>query len=95
MTTPDIRSVTEAKSQLSAIVDEVNRTQHRVTLTVNGRAAAVVISPQELAAMEETLFWLAQTGTLDDIERASQDQARDELVDENHVRRAFGNPKDA
>lgn len=95
MTTPDIRSVTDAKSQLSAIVDEVNRTQHRVTLTVNGRAAAVLISPHELAAMEETIFWLTQNGTLDDIERASHEQAAGQLADEAQVRRAFGNPKDA
>jgi len=48
----------ELRARLSAVVDEVERTAERVTITRNGHPVAVVISVDDLAAMEETLAWL-------------------------------------
>ena len=36
------------------------RTHERVTITKNGRPAAVLISAEDLDAMEETLYWASQ-----------------------------------
>lgn len=47
--------LTEAKAKLSELVGQVADLQERVVLTRNGRAAAVLISPDDLESLEETL----------------------------------------
>ncbi len=46
---------TDARNRLSELIDEVTRTHERVTITRHGHAVAVLISPEDLAALEETL----------------------------------------
>lgn len=46
---------TDARNRLSELVDEVERTHERVTILRHGHPAAVLISPDDLATMEETL----------------------------------------
>ena len=48
----------EVRARLSALVDEVDRTAQRITITRNGVPIAVVLSVDDLAALEETLAWL-------------------------------------
>jgi antitoxin YefM len=43
----------EVKAKLSEMVDRVEHTHDRITVTRNGRPAAVIISPDELASLEE------------------------------------------
>jgi antitoxin YefM len=57
---------TEVKAHLSELVDRVAREHDRVVVTRNGRPVAVLISPDELAGLEETLDLLS-----DDDARAS------------------------
>ena len=40
---------------MSEVVERVEKQHERVTITRNGRAAAVLISPEDLAELEETL----------------------------------------
>lgn len=49
----------EVKAKLSEMVDRVEHTHDRITVTRNGRPAAVLISPDELASLEETLELLS------------------------------------
>ncbi|MFN3218554.1 MAG: type II toxin-antitoxin system Phd/YefM family antitoxin [Acidimicrobiales bacterium] len=51
--------LSEAKAKFSEVVDEVDRTHERVTVTRNGRPIAVVVSTDDLEAMEETLAILS------------------------------------
>ncbi|PSK92266.1 prevent-host-death family protein [Murinocardiopsis flavida] len=51
--------LTEVRNRLSELVEDIERTHERVTITRNGAAAAVLISPDDLAALEETLDVLA------------------------------------
>ena len=46
---------TEAKAHLSEIVDRVLREQESVVVTRNGRPAAVLLSPDDLDSLEETV----------------------------------------
>ncbi len=48
----------DVRARLSAIVDEVERTAERVTITRNGVPVVVLMSLDDLAAIEETLAWL-------------------------------------
>jgi prevent-host-death family protein len=50
---------TEARNRLSELIDEVARTHDRIEITRHGHAVAVIISPDDLAALEETLEVLA------------------------------------
>lgn len=45
----------EARDRLSEYVADVERTHERVTITRHGRPAAVLISADDLASIEETL----------------------------------------
>lgn len=43
------------KAKFSELVDRVERQQERVIVTRNGRPAAVLLSPDDLESLEETL----------------------------------------
>lgn len=63
MTTIQIMSDTlplaEVKAKFSEMVDRVERTHDRITVTRNGRRAVVLISPEELESLEDTLDLLS------------------------------------
>ena len=46
-------SLSEAKMKLSALVDEVHRTDQTVVITRNGAPVAVLVSPDELESWRE------------------------------------------
>ena len=48
-------SLSYVKAHLSEIVDRVENAQERVTITRNGKTAGVIIHPDDLESLEETL----------------------------------------
>jgi antitoxin YefM len=62
--------LSEIKKRLSEIVDGVESTHDRVILTRNGRAAAVIMSPDDLEALEETVEILSNPVAVRAIRRA-------------------------
>ena len=64
------------KAHLSEIVDHVEAEHDRVVLTRNGRAAAIIMSPEDLETLEETLDLLSSPNALKEIQ-----EARKELED--------------
>ena len=46
--------LSEAKARLSALVKRVHDLDEEVTITVNGRPAAILLSPDELDSLRET-----------------------------------------
>jgi prevent-host-death family protein len=60
----------EIKKRLSEMVDRVEHHHDRVVLTRRGRPAAVLISPDDLESMEETLDLLSTPGALGEIKTA-------------------------
>lgn len=65
-----IESLREVRDHFSDVVDRVQREHERVTVTRNGKAAAVILSPQDLAELEETLAILSDPEALADIREA-------------------------
>lgn len=55
MTLAEQLPLAEVKNRLSEVVDQVETQHARVTITKHGRPAAVVISADDLASLEETL----------------------------------------
>jgi antitoxin YefM len=65
-----IESLREVRDHFSDVVDRVQREHERVTVTRNGKAAAVILSPEDLAELEETLAVLSDPEALADIREA-------------------------
>lgn len=65
-----IESLREVRDHFSDVVDRVQREHARVTVTRNGKAAAVILSPDDLAQLEETLDVLSDPEALADIREA-------------------------
>jgi len=68
------------RDHLSEVVDRVQMQHERVTITRNGRAAAVLISPEDLAELEETLSVLSDARALADIREADAAYVRGDVV---------------
>ena len=65
-----IEPLRDVRNHFSDVIDRVEREHERVTVTRNGRAAAVIISPDDLAELEETLAVLSDPQALADIRQA-------------------------
>ena len=50
-----ILSLSEAKMKLSELIENVYSTDEEITITKNGRPAAVLISPEEFENLKETV----------------------------------------
>ncbi len=70
----------EARDHLSEYVADVQRTHNRVTITRYGQPAAVLISPDELESLDETVDILSIPGALEDIRQAEAEINRGEYV---------------
>jgi antitoxin YefM len=64
-----ILSVSEAKIKLSALVDIVASTDEEVTITKNGRPAAILVSPDEYESWKETIAVRTNQELMEEIKR--------------------------
>ena len=79
----------EIKAHLSQIVDRIEHEHDRVVLTRNGRAAAVIMSPDDLEVLEDTLELLSDPKALKEIDRARKGVARGEVVTAEELRAKY------
>ena len=77
MSTESLRTV---RDHLSEVIDRVERQHERVVVTRNGRPAAVLISPEDLAQLEETVDVLSDPEALSDIREADAAYARGDVL---------------
>jgi prevent-host-death family protein len=63
----------EIKKRLSEIVDGIEQRHDRVLLTRNGRPAAVLMSPDDLESLEETLEVLSAPAAMREIRKAERE----------------------
>jgi antitoxin YefM len=63
------------RDHLSEFVDRVEHQHERIMLTRSAHAAAVLISPEDLAQLEETIDVLSDPQALADIREADQSYA--------------------
>ncbi len=73
--------LTEARSRLSEIVDEVASTGSTIEISRHGRPLAVVVGYEEYESLLETLNILADETTMDAIAEAERDIASGDLTD--------------
>lgn len=75
-----VEPLRDVRNHFSEVIDRVEREHERVTVTRNGRAAAVIVSPEDLAELEETLAVLSDSDALADIREADAAYASGDVV---------------
>jgi len=80
-------SLANVKAHLSAIVGSVHDTHERVVITRNGEPAAVLIAPDDLAALEETLEILSDPALMAELAEARADIDAGTTVELSELRR--------
>jgi len=85
----DTLPLAQIKAHLSEIVDRVEREHDRIVLTRNGRPAAVIISPVDLEALEDTLDLLSDPGALEEIRAAQADAVEGRVLSAEDLRAKY------
>jgi antitoxin YefM len=79
-------SVSEAKDKLSTLVESVESTHEAVLITRHGKPAAVLISPEDLDSLQETLAWLSDPEHAAEMTEAEADAASGRMLSLDEVR---------
>jgi prevent-host-death family protein len=80
----------EARASLSELLDDVAATHEHIVITRKGRPAAIVVSPEEWEAVEETLEILQDAETLAALRESAEDVKAGRLFSLDEVRRELG-----
>ena len=79
----------EIKARLSEIVDQIEHEHERIILTRHGRPAAVIMSPEDLAALEDTLELLSDPSAMAEIEAARDEVAQGKTIGVDELRAEY------
>lgn len=82
--------VGEARNHLSELLGEVERTHERLTITRHGRPIAVVLSPEDLESLEETVDLLSTPGALAAVREGDAEIASGLRVSLEEIKAEFG-----
>jgi antitoxin YefM len=85
----DTLPLAEVKAKFSEMVDRVEHQHDRITVTRNGRPAAVLVSPDDLASLEETLELLSNPDAVAEIERARAEVRAGNVVRADELRAKY------
>ena len=80
----------EARDRLSEYVADVERTHERITITRHGHPAAVLISADDLASIEETLEILGTPGAMAAIREGQGDATAERFADNDEIKARYG-----
>ncbi|MGI8728935.1 MAG: type II toxin-antitoxin system Phd/YefM family antitoxin [Solirubrobacteraceae bacterium] len=82
--------LSDARSALSSVVERVATTHERVTITRNGRPAAVLVNPGDLESLEETLDLLSDPAAMQRLREGEAAVATGDVLDEDGLRDLVG-----
>lgn len=81
-----VLSLSEVKAKLSEVVDEIDTTHERVTVTRNGRPVVVLVSTDDIDAIEETVAILSDPTAVLQIEQGRAAIAAGDLASRDEIR---------
>ncbi len=79
----------DARDRFSALVTSVEQTHDRVTVTRNGVPAAMIVSPADVAELEETIAVLSSSELVRQLAESRAELARGEAIDAPDDREAL------
>jgi antitoxin YefM len=77
------------KAKFSEMVDRVEHTHDRIIVTRNGRPAAVLISPDELESLEDTLELLSDPEVMRQLDEARHAYKSGDFITGEELRSRF------
>ncbi len=77
------------KSKFSEMVDRVEHTHDRIIVTRNGRPAAVLISPEELESLEDTLDLLSDPEAMRELAESKSANESGDYIEGDDLRRRY------
>lgn len=80
-----VMSFTDARNRLSELIEDVERTHERIEITRHGHPVAVLISPDDLAALEETLDVLSSPEAMRQLAESRAAIAAGDLLDADQL----------
>ena len=89
VTISETMPLADVKAHLSELVGRVKREHERVTVTVHGRASAVLLSPDDLEGLEETIAVLADSEAIRLLTASEAELARGEGESEQDLAAAM------
>jgi antitoxin YefM len=75
----NIVAISDARANLPELVNKVNDNLERYTITINGQPKAVLLSEEELEALEETAEILAIPGAKEAIDQGKEQAKKGEM----------------
>ena len=85
----DVLPLAEVKAKFSEMVDRVEHQHDRITVTRNGRPAAVLMSADDLAALEDSLELLSDPTAMADIAQGRRDVVAGNIVSAAELRAKY------
>jgi prevent-host-death family protein len=85
-------SFNEAKNTLSEQLNEVASTHEEILITRHGHPAGVLVSPDVLSELRETIEWLSKPGIREDVRQAEGEYEAGATVRGDALRAEFGLP---
>jgi prevent-host-death family protein len=76
---------TDARNRLSELIEDVERTHERIEITRHGHPVAVLISPDDLAALEETLDVLSSPEAMRQLAESQKAIAAGDVLDADQL----------
>jgi antitoxin YefM len=89
VTMSETLSLAEVKAHLSELVGRVDRQHDRVIVTVHGRPSAVLLSPEDLESLEETIAILSDAEAIRQLAASDAELARGEGESEQELAEAM------
>ena len=85
----EVLPLAEVKAKFSEMIDRVEHTHDRITVTRNGRRAAVLISPEDLDSLEDTLDLLSDPAALAQLHDSRLALAAGDVIDADELRARY------
>ncbi|WP_431241056.1 type II toxin-antitoxin system Phd/YefM family antitoxin (plasmid) [Mycolicibacterium aichiense] len=79
MTMGEVSSLADTKAHLSELVARVGEQHERITVTVHGRPAAVILAVDDLESLEETIAVLSDSAAVRALSEADAELAHGEI----------------
>ena len=89
MVTMETLPLSAVKARLSELVDRVEQEDERIVVTRNGRPAAVLISPDDLESLEETLAVMSDPELMKQIREGEAAIERGDVFTLEEIERLF------
>ena len=77
---PEVLPFSQAKARLSELADRIEKQHERIVVTRHGRPSFVLMSPDELESLEETLDILGDEELMASLRLSQQEAAEGKLI---------------